>query len=121
MKKIKLSELKNIEYRNIIGLAIFGSFNTEYFRENRSDIDVLVLLEYSDDVIEDFDIEDYLIPILEEHFEYDKIHLTFLTMKEYDTVFARQYLESEDKLILDKFKELDFRMYVNKYRRNNEK
>lgn len=121
MKYIKLSECRNVKIENVISLAVFGSFNTKYFREGQSDIDILVLLEYREDVLEEFDIEDYLVPVLEEYFEYDKIHLTFLTMKEYDTVFARQYLDSKDKLILNEFKELDFRLYVNKYLRNSEK
>lgn len=121
MKDIKLSELENVKFKNIIALAVFGSFETECFREGQSDIDILVLLEYREDVIEEFDIEDYLMPLLEKHFEYDNIHLTFLTMKEYDTVFARQYLDSKDKLILNEFKELDFRLYVNKYLRNSQK
>lgn len=119
MKNIKLKNLKNINHKNIVSLAIFGSFNTKYFREDQSDIDILVLLEHRDDVIEEFDIEDYLTPLLENYFEYNKIHLTFLTLREYDTVFARQYLDSTDKLILNELKEMDFRLYVNKYLRNS--
>ena len=91
IEEIKLADLKGIKNKNIISLATFGSFNTKYWRNGFSDIDILVLIEHRNDVMEEFDIEDEIIPILEKHFEYNKIHLTFLEMKEFDTVFARQY------------------------------
>lgn len=119
IENIKLADLKGINNKNIISLATFGSFNTKYWRNGSSDIDILVLIEHRNDVMEEFDIEDEITPILEEYFGYDKIHLTFLEMKEFDTVFARQYLDSEDKLILNELKEIDFRIYVNKYIRND--
>ncbi|ENY99983.1 nucleotidyltransferase domain-containing protein [Clostridium thermobutyricum] len=119
IEEIKLADLKGIKNKNIISLATFGSFNTKYWRNGFSDIDILVLIEHRNDVMEEFDIEDEIIPILEKHFEYNKIHLTFLEMKEFDTVFARQYIDSKDKLILNELKEMDFRIYVNKYIRNN--
>lgn len=115
----KLADLKGIKNKNIISLATFGSFNTKYWWNGFSDIDILVLIEHRNDVMEEFDIEDEITPILEKHFEYNKIHLTFLEMKEFDTVFARQYIDSKDKLILNELKEIDFRIYVNKYIRNN--
>jgi hypothetical protein len=40
-------------------------------------------------------------------------------MKDYDSVFARQYIDSRDKLVIDELKEIDFRLYVNKYLREN--
>ena len=117
VKKLKDLKIKVID--NIISLAIFGSYSTEYWRENSSDIDILVLMKKRNDVMDEFDLEDELIPVLQKHFNYDKIHLTFMNMRDFDTVFARQYLDSEDKLIIDELKEIDFRLYVNKYIRNN--
>lgn len=117
VKKLKDLQMEVID--NIISLAIFGSYGTEYWRENSSDIDILVLMKKRNDVMDEFDLEDELIPIFQEYFSYDKIHLTFMNMRDFDTVFARQYLDSEDKLIIDELKEIDFRLYVNKYIRNN--
>lgn len=118
MKKLKDFKIDNID--NVVSLALFGSYSTKYWISGKSDIDVLVLMKKRDDVMEEFDLEDELLPLLEEHFQYDKIHLTFINMRDYDTIFARQYLDSDDKLILDEFMEIDFRLYINKHIRNEE-
>ncbi|WP_315081367.1 nucleotidyltransferase domain-containing protein [uncultured Clostridium sp.] len=118
MKLLKNLKIKDI--RNLISLAVFGSYRTKYWVSGRSDIDILVLMEKREDVMDEFDLEETLQPILEDYFEYDKIHLTFINMRDYDGIFARQYLESDDKLIINDFKEIDFRLYVNKYLRENQ-
>lgn len=115
-----LKELKIEKIDNLISLAIFGSYETKYWMSGRSDIDILVLMEKREDVMDEFDLEETLLPILESYFEYDKIHLTFINMRDYDSIFARQYLDSDDKLIINELKEIDFRLYVNKYLRENE-
>lgn len=115
-----LKDLKLKELNNVISLAVFGSYGTDFFKDGISDIDILVLIKCRDDVMDEFDVEEELIPILKDYFEYDDIHLTFITMKDYDTIFANQYIDSTDKLILDHYKEIDFRIYINKYNRENE-
>ena len=62
--------LKNLKIcnKNIISMAVIGSYNTEYWKENVSDIDILVLLNKKIDVSLEFDLEDELTPILEEYF-----------------------------------------------------
>lgn len=117
MKLLKDLNLKKID--NLISLAVFGSYETEYFREGFSDIDIFVLMKNRKDIMDEIEIEDEILPILQEYFNYDNIHLTFLTMRDYDTRLANQYIDSEDKLIVDKFNEIDFRLYVNKYLREN--
>ncbi|HCW52419.1 nucleotidyltransferase domain-containing protein [Clostridium sp. SM-530-WT-3G] len=117
MKLLKNLRIKNID--NLISLAIFGSYETKYWIENKSDIDILVLMEKREDIMDEFDLEDILEPILKEYFEYENVHLTFISMRDYDTIFARQYIDSSDKLVVDEFKEIDFRLYVNKYLREN--
>lgn len=117
MKLLKNLRIKNID--NLISLAIFGSYETKYWIENKSDIDILVLMEKREDIMDEFDLEDILEPILKEYFEYKNVHLTFISMRDYDTIFARQYIDSSDKLVVDEFKEIDFRLYVNKYLREN--
>lgn len=114
-----LNELQ-IDNKEIISMALIGSYNTEYWRKGRSDIDVLILLDKKVDVTVEFDLEDELVPILEQYFNYDNIQLTFLYMKDFYHPLAFKYIESKDKIILNKEKEIDFRLYVNKYRRNNQ-
>ena len=118
MKLLKNLRIKNID--NLIALAVFGSYETRYWVENKSDIDILVLMEKREDIMDEFDLEDILEPILKEYFEYDNVHFTFISMKDYDSIFARQYIDSTDKLVVDEFKEIDFRLYVNKYLRENQ-
>lgn len=65
-------------------------------------------------------LDEIINPILINHFKYDNIHLTFINMSEFDSIFARQYLDSEDKLIIDDLKEIDFRLYINKYLRSSD-
>lgn len=113
-----LKDLK-IRNKNIISMAVIGSYNTEYWRENISDIDILVLLNKKIDVSLEFDLEDELIPVLEKYFNYNNIHLTFLYLNDFEHPLALEYIKSNDKLVLDNEKEIDFRLYVNKYRRNN--
>ena len=111
-------EIKNED--NIIALALFGSYNTKSWIKNKSDIDVLILLNEKRDVSFEFQLEDELIPSLEEFFKYNNIHLTFLYINEFDSSLARCYIDSQDKIIIDYNREIDFRLYVNKYLRNNE-
>lgn len=106
--------------KNIISMAIIGSYNTEYWRANRSDIDILVLLNKKTDVSIEFDLEDELIPVLEKYFNYNNIHLTFLYINDFEDQLALEYIKSNDKLVLNNEKEIDFRLYINKYRRNNQ-
>lgn len=117
MKLLKDLNLKKID--NLISLAVFGSYETKYFREGFSDIDIFVLIKNREDIMDEIELEDNILPILQEYFNYDNIHLTFLTMRDYDTRLASQYIESNDKLIIDEFSEIDFRLYVNKYLREN--
>lgn len=114
--------LKNLKIcnKNIVSMAVIGSYNTEYWKENVSDIDILVLLNKKIDVSLEFDLEDELTPILEEYFNYNNIHLTFLYLNDFEHPLALEYIKSNDKLVFDNEKEIDFRLYINKYRRNNQ-
>ena len=115
-----LKELMLEHKDNIIALAVFGSYNTKQWIKNKSDIDILVLLDERKGISFEFELEDELIPSLEKFFKYNNIHLTFLYINEFDSSLARCYIGSKDKIIIDYNREIDFRLYVNKYLRNNE-
>lgn len=118
MKLLKNLKINKID--NLISLSVFGSYGTKYWRSGDSDIDIFVLMAKREDIMDEIDLEEMLLPILKDYFNYEDIHLTFLNMTDYDTRLASQYLDSEDKLIIDELKEIDFRLYVNKYLRENE-
>lgn len=115
-----LNDLKLNKIDNLISLAVFGSYGTKYWREVNSDIDILVLMIKRYDIMDEINLEEIILPILKKFFNYENIHLTFLNMSDYDNRLAKQYLDSKNKLIIDEFKEIDFRLYVNKYLRENE-
>lgn len=115
----KLMDLKLENMNNLIALAVFGSFGTGFWIKGKSDIDILVLVEKLDNLCSEFDLEDRLIPLLQKYFSYDNIHLTFLYMNEFESPLAVKYIESKNKIIINPIKEIDFRLYVNKYKRNN--
>ena len=117
-KNIKDFKIDNTE--NIVSLCVFGSYNTEFWDENRSDIDILILLNKNLGVEFEFKIEDELLLGLQKFFEFDNIHIVFLYMNEFDNTIADSYLLSNNKIIIDFEREIDFRMYVNKYHRDNE-
>ncbi|GAA0753002.1 nucleotidyltransferase domain-containing protein [Clostridium sartagoforme] len=115
-----LNDLKLNKIDKLISLAVFGSYGTKYWREGNSDIDILVLMIKRYDIMDEINLEEIILPILKKFFNYENIHLTFLNMSDYDNRLAKQYLDSKNKLIIDEFKEIDFRLYVNKYLRENE-
>ncbi len=80
----------------------------------------MILLNKNLGVEFEFKIEDELLLGLQKFFEFDNIHIVFLYMNEFDNTIADSYLLSNNKIILDFEREIDFRMYVNKYHRNNE-
>lgn len=43
MKLLKNLKIQKVD--NLISLAVFGSYGTEYWRDRSSDIDILVLME----------------------------------------------------------------------------
>ncbi len=79
----------------------------------------MVLVKHSDFDIE-FGIENYYRNILKEYFEYDDIHFTFISLRDFDSVFADIYIDFEDKIILDYESHYDFFMYINNFYRVNE-
>lgn len=120
MKKL-LSNL-NIENdnENLISLTLFGSYNTKYWFEGKSDIDILALVKKNDFDIE-FEIENKYREVLKKYFNYDDIHFTFIGLNSFDSVFADIYIDYNDKLIFNIDLHYDFLMYISKFNRVNER
>jgi len=117
-KKLSKCELSKRD-ENIISITLFGSYNTEEWNEDRSDIDILILIKYSDFNIE-YKLEEFYFPILASYFENKKIHFTFITLRDFDSVFADIYIDYGDKVIFDISEHFNYLMYINKYNRVNE-
>ena len=79
----------------------------------------MVLVKHSDFDIE-FGIENYYRNILKEYFEYDDIHFTFISLRDFDSVFADIYIDYKDKLIFNIDLHYDYLMYISKFNRVNE-
>ena len=120
MKKL-LSNL-NIENdnENLISLTLFGSYNTKYWIEGKSDIYILALVKKNDFDIE-FEIENKYREVLQKYFNYDDIHFTFIGLNSFDSVFADIYIDYNDKLIFNIDLHYDFLMYISKFNRVNER
>ena len=119
MEKL-LSNLKlENNNENLISLTLFGSYNTKYWFEGKSDIDILALVKRNDFNIE-FEIENRYREVLQKYFNYDDIHFTFIGLNSFDTVFADIYIDYKDKLIFNIDLHYDFLMYINKFNRVNE-
>ena len=119
MEKL-LSNLKiTNDNENLISLTLFGSYNTKYWFEGKSDIDILALIKRNDFNVE-FEIENKYGEVLQKYFNYDDIHFTFIGLNSFDTVFADIYIDYKDKLIFNMDLHYDYLMYISKFNRVNE-
>lgn len=119
MEKL-LSNLKiKNDNENLISLTLFGSYNTKYWFEGKSDIDILALIKKNDFNVE-FEIENKYREVLQKYFNYDDIHFTFIGLNSFDTVFADIYIDYKDKLIFNIDLHYDYLMYISKFNRVNE-
>ena len=119
MEKL-LSNLKiTNDNENLISLTLFGSCNTKYWFEGKSDIDILALIKKNDFNVE-FEIENKYREVLQKYFNYDDIHFTFIGLNSFDTVFADIYIDYKDKLIFNIDLHYDYLMYISKFNRVNE-
>ena len=119
MEKL-LSNLKiTNDNENLISLTLFGSYNTKYWFEGKSDIDILALVK-KNDFNSEFEIENRYREVLQKYFNYDDIHFTFIGLNSFDTVFADIYIDYKDKLIFNIDLHYDYLMYISKFNRVNE-
>jgi len=103
----------------VVAVSQFGSYGTEDWIKGRSDIDLAVVVAPNITFNDTLDMEDKLIDIFREYYEYDNIHLTFIFFKDFASKYARIAVDSEVKFIVDEDRWFDFQHYVLKFARNN--
>ena len=108
------------ELNSLVCVAQFGSYDTEYWIKDRSDIDLAVVVKPEVTFIDTLDLEDKIIQTAHEYYEYDNIHLTFILFKDFSSKYARFAVDSDKKYIIDDELWYDFQHYVLKYIRLNE-
>lgn len=109
------------KHSEIIALCQFGSYGTEMWIKNKSDIDLLIVVGPKVTFLDTLNIEDDIKAIASEFYKYDNIHLTFILFSDFANKFARIAVDSDNKYILNEEKWYDFNHYVLKAARNNEK
>lgn len=119
---MKTSELiDNLQsISGLVAVSQFGSYNTDYWIKDRSDIDLLIVVERGISYLDTLDMEDKLLPVFEKYYNYSKIHLTFLLFKDFSSKYARIAIDSNTVFIIKDNDWFDFKHYVLKYIRNNE-
>lgn len=110
-------ELKKLN--TIISVCEFGSYRTKYWVENRSDIDLAIVLYPNVSFDDTLNIEDKIEELSKEYYRYDNIHLTFIIFNDFANKYARMAVDSDIKYIVNEEKWYDFQHYVLKFARNN--
>ena len=103
----------------VVCISEFGSYNTEYWDKDRSDIDLAIVVKPKVSFIDTLDIEDEILELSKRYYNYDKIHLTFILFKDFSSKYARFAVDSKKKYIIEENLWYDFMHYVLKHARNN--
>lgn len=112
-----LKEVKKLN--SIICISEFGSYRTEYWHKDRSDIDLAVVVKPKVSFMDTLYIEDEILELSKQYYDHDNIHLTFILFKDFHSKYARFAVDSNNKYIIDENLWYDFQHYVLKYARNN--
>ena len=118
-KKLLIERLKNIN--GIVAVSQFGSFGTKYWIKDRSDIDLAIIVKPNVSYMDTLDIEDSILEIMENYYDYNNIHLTFIMYNDFGSKLARIAIDSYNVFVIDDCSWFDFFHYVLKYIRVNEK
>lgn len=109
------------KHNEIIAICEFGSYGTDDWIKDRSDIDLLVVTAPKVTFLDTFDIEDEIKKIASKFYNYNNIHLTFVLFNDFGNKYARMAVDSDNKYILKEERWYDFNHYVLKAALNNEK
>ncbi|NKF05660.1 nucleotidyltransferase domain-containing protein [Clostridium gasigenes] len=96
MNSIKLIE-KLEKINSILAVCKFGSHGTQYWTEGRSDIDIAVVVRANVSFMDTLNIEDEIISITKEYYNYEDIHVTFILFNDFNSKYARMAVDSEEQ------------------------
>jgi predicted nucleotidyltransferase len=104
----------------LVAISLFGSYGSEYWIKDRSDIDLMVVVDRNTSYLDTLNIEDKLLPALQKYYNYNKVHLTFILFKDFSSKYARIAIDSDTVFVMNDNDWFDFKHYVLKHIRNNE-
>lgn len=105
--------------KGLVAICKFGSHGTEYWIEDRSDIDLAVVVAPEVSFSNTLQIDDKIEDICKKYYNYGNIHLTFIMFKDFPSKFARLAVDSENQYVVDENNWFDFQHYVLKFARQN--
>ena len=106
--------------KGIVAVAQFGSYGSDLWIKDRSDIDLAVIVAPDISFMNTLDIEEDLLIIFRKYYEYDNIHITFIFFNDFSSKYARIAVDSKNIYVLNEMLWFDFQHYVLKFARNNE-
>lgn len=109
--------LKNL--KGIVSVAEFGSYRSDLWIKDRSDIDIAVVVTPNISFMDTLDMEDDLLVLFRDYYKYDNIHITFIFFNDFASKYARIAVDSNNICIVDEMLWFDFQHYVLKFVRNN--
>lgn len=112
-----VEKLRNV--KGVVAISQFGSYETPMWIKDRSDIDLAVIVDSSISFMDTLNMEDDLLKLFKEYYQYDDIHITFIFYNDFSSKYARLAVDSEKKYIVSENLWFDFQHYVLKFARNN--
>ncbi|MBI6872703.1 nucleotidyltransferase domain-containing protein [Clostridium aciditolerans] len=113
-----INNLKSV--KGIVAVSQFGSYGSDLWIKDRSDIDLAVIVAPDISFMNTLDMEDDLLILFKDYYEYDNIHITFIFFNDFSSKYARIAVDSKNIYVLDEMLWFDFQHYVLKFVRNNE-
>ncbi|MEG2353681.1 MAG: nucleotidyltransferase domain-containing protein [Clostridium sp.] len=116
----KCFEDKLSKISEIVCISEFGSYRSEYWIKDRSDIDLIIVVAPGVVFMDTLNIEESIETLSKSFYKYDKIHLTFVLFSDFKSRYSRFAVDSDIKFIINEDRWYDFQHYVMKFSRNNE-
>ncbi|MEG0014267.1 MAG: nucleotidyltransferase domain-containing protein [Cellulosilyticaceae bacterium] len=115
---LRTCNLDQERLEQVISIGVFGSYHEKRFNKEHSDIDIIILLKEELHWEQEFEIEEYLESELPRYFKHNNMHYTFVNGFNYP--FSELLLISEDKIIIDEEKYLDYVLGYSCFKRDRE-
>lgn len=112
-----IDDLKSV--KGVVSVSEFGSYRSDLWIKDRSDIDLAVVVAPTVSFIDTLDMEDDLLTLFQNHYEYNSIHITFIFFNDFSSKYARIAVDSHTIYIVNELLWFDFQHYVLKFVRNN--